>query len=88
LADEPRAARTGIAAGLTVRVGRHTTTVEQAAAALARLEHWLRRGDPGSTAECASACSGGQDDPVGVARWVGTLADHLARLAAEVNSWS
>jgi hypothetical protein len=64
-----------------------TTTVEQTAAALARLERWLRRGDPGSTAECAYACSGGEDNPVGVARWVGTLADHLARLAEEANSW-
>jgi hypothetical protein len=65
-----------------------TTTVSQAAAALARLELWLVGGDPGATAACAHACSHGEDDAVAVASWVGTLADLLRNRIEEVNSWS
>jgi hypothetical protein len=64
------------------------TTVEQAAAALARLEGWLTGGDPSATADCAHACSSGEDDAVAVARWVGTLADLLRHRVEEVSSWS
>ena len=64
------------------------TIVEQAATALARLEGWLASGDPAATADCAHACSGGEDDPVGVARWVGTLAELLRHRIEEANTWS
>ncbi|MCA1681623.1 MAG: hypothetical protein LC700_00310 [Actinobacteria bacterium] len=64
------------------------TTVDQAAAALARLERWLASGDPAATAQCAHALSGGEDDPVGVARWVGTLAARLRTRIEEADSWS
>ncbi|MBV9313884.1 MAG: hypothetical protein JO100_09100 [Pseudonocardia sp.] len=64
-----------------------TTTVDQAADALARLETWLTSGDPAATAAAAHTLSGGEDDPAGVARWVGTLAEHLPQLAEEVTSW-
>jgi hypothetical protein len=65
-----------------------TVTVAQAAAALARLEVWLLRGNPAATAAYAHACSGGEDDPVAVAGWVGTLADRLRSRAEETTSWS
>jgi len=65
-----------------------TTTIEQAAAALAGLEAWLSSADPAATAQCAHALSGGEDDPVGVARWVGTLADRLRHHLQEASSWS
>jgi hypothetical protein len=65
-----------------------TTTVDQAAAALARLEAWLVGGEPAATADCADALSRGEDDSVGVARWVGTLADRLCHRIHEVDSWS
>lgn len=64
------------------------TTVDQAAAALARLERWLTGAAPAATADCAHALSCGEDDPVGVARWVGTLADRLHTRIEEVDSWS
>jgi hypothetical protein len=64
------------------------TTTGQAAAALARLEQWLTSGDPAATADCAHALSRGDDDPVGVARWVGTLADRLTTRIEEGDSWS
>jgi hypothetical protein len=65
-----------------------TITVEQAAAALSRLEGWLRSADPAATAACAHACSFGEDDAVSVAGWVGTLADRLRSRAEEATSWS
>ena len=65
-----------------------TVTVSQSAAALARLEVWLLRGDPAATAACAHTCSGGEDDAVAVAAWVGTLADRLRTRAEETMSWS
>ena len=65
-----------------------TTMIEQSAAALARLEAWLLSGEPAATAQAATALSGGEDDAAGVARWVGTLADHLRQRAEEVSSWS
>jgi hypothetical protein len=65
-----------------------TTTIEQAAAALAGLEAWLLSGDPAATAKAAHALSGGEDDPVAVARWAGTLADHLRHRAEEASTWS
>lgn len=65
-----------------------TTTLEQAAAALARLETWLLSGEPAATAQAAHTLSGGEDDPAGVARWAGTLAEHLRDRIEEVNSWS
>ena len=65
-----------------------TLTVEQAAAALARLELWLLRGDPAATGACTHACSGGEDDAVAVAGWVGTLADRLRTRAQQARSWS
>lgn len=64
------------------------TTAEQAAAALSRLQQWLHRGDSAATAACAHACSVGEDDATGVARWVGTLADLLRHRIEEANSWS
>jgi hypothetical protein len=64
------------------------TTVDQAAAALARLERWLTSAVPAATADCAHALSCGEDDPVGVARWVGTLADRLHTRIEEMDSWS
>jgi hypothetical protein len=63
------------------------TTVEQATAALAQLEQWLTGGDPAATADCAHACSAGEDDAVAVARWVGTLADRLHTRIEEASSW-
>jgi len=63
-----------------------TTTLDQAAAALARLEAWLTGADPAATAEAAPALSRGEDDPAGVARWVGTLVDHLRHRVEEVDS--
>jgi hypothetical protein len=65
-----------------------TLTVEQAATALTRLELWLVGGAPAATADCARACSHGEDDAVAVASWVGTLADRLRNQAEEVKSWS
>jgi hypothetical protein len=65
-----------------------TTTIDQAATALARLERWLTSGDPATTAQCAHALSAGEEDPVGVARWVGTLAELLRQRLTEVDSWS
>ena len=65
-----------------------TTTIDQAATALARLEHWLTGADPAATATCAHALSDGEDDPIGVARWVGTLADRLRHRIHEVDSWA
>lgn len=65
------------------------TTVDQAAAALAQLEGWLTSGDSASAAaSCAHTLSCGEDDPVGVARWVGTLADRLHTRIEEADSWS
>lgn len=64
------------------------TTLEQTAAVLGLLETWLTTSDPEATAACADACSAGQDDAVGVARWVGTLADRLTDRLQEVDSWS
>jgi hypothetical protein len=64
------------------------TTVDQAAAALARLEQWLTSGDPTATADCARALSCGDDDPAGVTRWVTTLADRLTTRIEEADSWS
>ncbi len=64
------------------------TTTGQAATALARLEHWLTGGDPAATASCAHALSCGEDDPAGVARWAGTLADRLHTRIEEADSWS
>ena len=64
------------------------TTVDQAATALARLKRWLTSAVPAATADCAHALSCGEDDPVGVARWVGTLADLLRRRIEEANTWS
>lgn len=65
-----------------------TTTIDQAAAALGRLEAWLTGGDPAATAQAAHACSAGQDDAIAVARWVGTLAELLRHRIQEVDSWS
>jgi hypothetical protein len=65
-----------------------TPPIDQAAAALARLEAWLISADPATTATCAHALSGGEDDPIGLARWVGTLAEHLPHRIHEVDSWS
>ncbi|MGH3707457.1 MAG: hypothetical protein ACRDRQ_05000 [Pseudonocardiaceae bacterium] len=65
-----------------------TTTVDQAATALARPEAWLTNGDPATAAETAHALSRGEDDSAGVARWVGTLADRLRHRAEEADSWS
>jgi hypothetical protein len=64
------------------------TTIEQTATVLGLLEEWLTGGDPHATRACAQACSAGQDDAAGVARWVGTLADRLADRLKEVDSWS
>ena len=65
------------------------TTVDQAAAALARLQRWLTSAAPtAATADCAHALSCGEDDPVGVARWVATLADRLHTRIEEADSWS
>lgn len=65
-----------------------TTTVAQAATALARLEQWLHVGDPGPVEACAHACSNGEDDADAVASWVGTLADLLRNRIEETQSWS
>jgi hypothetical protein len=65
-----------------------TLTVEQAAAALSRLESWLVGGDPAAATACAHTCSAGEDDAVAVACWVGTLADRLRNRAEEARSWS
>ncbi len=65
-----------------------TTTIDQATAALARLGAWLTSAESAATAQCAHALSGGEDDPVGVARWVGTLADRLRHHLQEASSWS
>lgn len=64
------------------------TTVDQAAAALAQLEGWLTSGDSAAAASCAHTLSCGEDGPVGVARWVGTLADRLHTRIEEADSWS
>ena len=64
------------------------TTVDQATAALALLQRWLASAAPAATADCAHALSCGQDDPVGIARWVGALADRLHTRIEEVDSWS
>jgi hypothetical protein len=64
------------------------TTLDQAATALARLEGWLASGDPTATADCAHACSGGEDDPAALARWVGTLAELLRHRIEEASTWS
>jgi hypothetical protein len=64
------------------------TTLDQATAALARLERWLTGGDPVATADCAHALSCGEDAPVALARWVATLADRLHTRIEEVDSWS
>lgn len=65
-----------------------TTTIDQAAAALGRLEAWLSDGDPAAAAQAAHACSAGQDDAIAVARWVGTLAELLRHRIEEANPWS
>lgn len=65
-----------------------TTTVSQAAAALARLEQWLHQGDLAAVDACAHACSNGEDDADAVASWVGTLADLLRHRIEETRSWS
>lgn len=65
-----------------------TALVEDAAAALSRLEGWLLEGKPAAVAACARACSFGEDDAVAVAAWVGTLAAVLTRRIEEVSSWS
>jgi len=65
-----------------------TFTAAQAATALTRIEAWLLTGDPAATADCAHACSGGEDDAAAIASWVGTLADRLRHRVEEVNSWS
>ena len=64
------------------------TTADHAAAALARLEQWLASAAPVATADCAHALSLGEDDPVGVARWVGAQADRLHTRLEEADSWS
>lgn len=65
-----------------------STTTEQAATVLERLEAWLAGADPAATEACAHACSHGQADAFEVAAWVGTLADRLQTRIEEVNSWS
>ncbi len=65
-----------------------TFTAAQAATALSRVESWLLRGDPAATADCAHACSDGEDDAAAIASWVGTLADRLRNRVEEVTSWS
>jgi hypothetical protein len=64
------------------------TTVDQTATALERLEAWLLGGELDAATDCAHTLSRGEDDPTGVARWVGTLAEHLRHRAEEANSWS
>jgi hypothetical protein len=64
------------------------TTIEQTAAVLGLLETWLTEGDPDATAACADACSAGEEDAIGVARWVATLAARLGDRLKEVDSWS
>jgi hypothetical protein len=65
-----------------------TTTIEQAAAALALLETWLLSGDPAATTAAAHALSGGEDDPTGAAHWAGTLAELLRHRIEEASTWS
>ena len=65
-----------------------TTVVDQAAAALARLEQWLHQGHPDAVQACAHACSNGEEDADAVAGWVGTLADLLHHRIEETRSWS
>lgn len=65
-----------------------TFTAAQAATALSCIEAWLLRGDPTATADCAHACSSGEDDAAAIAGWVGTLADRLRNRVEEVTSWS
>jgi hypothetical protein len=64
-----------------------TTTVEQTTTVLELLEEWLAGGDPAATEACARACSAGEDDPLGVAAWIGTLAARLRDRTEETNSW-
>ncbi len=65
-----------------------TTTLEQLATALTRLEAWLLSGELDAATQCAHALSHGEDDPDGVAGWVGTLAEHLHQRAQEASTWS
>jgi hypothetical protein len=65
-----------------------TTTIEQAAAALALLEAWLLSGEPAAATDCATALSRGQDDAVAVARWAGALAARLHTRIEEASAWS
>src|SRR5262249_31167964 len=65
-----------------------STTVDHAAAVLERLEAWLLGGELDAATACAHALSRGEDDPIAVAGWVGTLAEHLRQRAQEANSWS
>ena len=65
-----------------------STTAEQAATVLERLEAWLAGADPAATEACAHTCSHAPADAFKVAAWVGTLADRLQTRIEEVDSWS
>jgi hypothetical protein len=64
-----------------------TTTVEQTTTVLELLEEWLAGGNPAATEACPRACSAGEDDPLGVAAWIGTLAARLRDRTEEASSW-
>ena len=64
------------------------TTLDQTATALERLEAWLLGGELDPATDCAHTLSRGEDDPTGVARWVGTLASQLRTRIEEASSWS
>ena len=76
------------AATALARLEQWLTSAAPAATALARLEQWLTSAAPAATADCAHALSRGEDDPVGVARWVATLADRLHTRIEEADTWS
>ena len=64
------------------------TTLDQTATSLERLEAWLLGGELDAATDCAHTLSRGQDDPTGLARWVGTLARQLRTRIEEASSWS
>ena len=65
-----------------------TTFVDQAAAALARLESGWPAATRPPEQTYAHACSNGEEDPDAVAGWVGTLSDLLRNQIEEADSWS